>query len=280
MKKEGIVCTLQTLLFSSYTLFPIFVFSVTLWLFYAPSCYASLETEKLPERATNPITNLLQLQFENDVTFTNKGSPDASNVFYVKPLIPILSHPFPQLIRFKIPVSTLPRSYNVTPATILSDIQFFDLIVFDYSWGRWGIGPVMFFPTATKLEGGSGKWQLGPAIGFSYTGIPTWQFGFLSQNPISFAGNHHTPAVNTQYFQPFITKHFAEGWYFSFNPTWVIQWNARNTQIPINMGFGRVFSIGSLKLDVTLQYQFLAYYNSASVVPNQTLQISWAILFD
>ena len=252
---------------------------LAIFLFFLPTILIASE-EHLALRAKNPLTNLLQLQFENDINFTNYGSSDSSNDFYIKPIIPITDTPFPQLMRFKVLMTTLAKTATTTPKTVLSDTQYFDLLIFEEPWGRWGIGPVMMFPTATSTAGGAGKWQIGPAIGFSYMALPTYNFGFLALNPISFAGNRDRPAVNTQLFQPFITKHFEEGWYFSFNPTWIIQWNARNVQIPLNFGFGRVVDVGGVKLDMTLQWQFIAYKNCPCVVPNQTLQISLAILFN
>lgn len=43
--------------------------------------------KNLSERAANPITNLSQLQFENDVSSKNYGSKDSANTVLIKPLI-------------------------------------------------------------------------------------------------------------------------------------------------------------------------------------------------
>ena len=43
----------------------------------------------------------------------------------------------------------------------LSDLVLFDLIKFEKSWGRWGIGPVLLAPTATDDAIGAGKWSIG-----------------------------------------------------------------------------------------------------------------------
>ncbi len=44
-------------------------------------------TATLSERASNPITNLSQLQCENDFSPKNYGSTDSSNKILIKPLI-------------------------------------------------------------------------------------------------------------------------------------------------------------------------------------------------
>jgi hypothetical protein len=42
--------------------------------------------------------------------------------------------------------------------TGLGDAVLFDLIVFNRSWGRFGLGPVLLLPTATDEALGAEKW--------------------------------------------------------------------------------------------------------------------------
>jgi hypothetical protein len=46
---------------------------------------------------------------------------------------------------------------------------------------------VLIFPTATDELAGQRAWQIGPAFGAIYKGIPGVLLGALVQNPISFA---------------------------------------------------------------------------------------------
>lgn len=240
--------------------------------------------DTLSDRASNPITNLSQLQFENDFTYRNYGTHDSSNGFYVKPLIALdrTEHfPFEQLIRFKIQVPTLPNSPTTKRTTALGDTQFFDLFITEVCWGRWGFGPMAIFPTATKLEAGQGKWQLGPALGLSILNIPGWQIGFLAQNPISIAGNKKKPHQNNLFFQPFIIYHFEKNSYFITNPQWTFDWRNSTRQIPVNIGLGHTFH--DIKLDVSLQYEWMAYQNAvkkSGYVNQQTIQFCLNVLFD
>lgn len=244
--------------------------------------------ETLSDRATNPITNLSQLQFENDYTPTNYGTKDSSNLLQVKPLIALDRtdwFPFEQLIRIKFQVPTLPHSSVTQKGTFLGDTQFFDLFTTeDPSWGRWGIGPMAIFPTASTLDAGQGKWQLGPAVGMSILKYPGWQIGFLAQNPISFAGNKHKADQNYLLFQPFAIYHFSKNSYLIFNPDWTIDWLHRNTQIPLNLGIGHTAPLfDNFKIDSSLQVQWMAYQNAvkwSGYVNHFTVQLNFNILFD
>jgi len=244
-------------------------------------------TETLSERASNPITNLSQFQLENDFSPKNFGSHDSANMISIKPLIALNKtkfFPIEQLMRIKFQIPTLPLSAKTKEGTSLGDTQFFDLFVKEEpSWGRWGIGPAAIFPTATTLDAGQGKWQLGPALGVSILKFPDWQMGFLAQNPISFAGNSHKAKQNYLLFQPFIIYHFLKNSYVISNGEWTIDWLSQTKQIPVNIGIGHTGSfINNLKVDSLLQFEYMAYQNatkSAGYVNQYTIQLSFSILF-
>jgi len=85
--------------------------------------------------------------------------------------------------------------------TGLGNSVLFDLIVFNRSWGRWGIGPVVLFPTATKDALGAEKWAAGPALGFVAQN-PGYIWGLFNQNLFSFAGDDERDEVNLSIVQP------------------------------------------------------------------------------
>lgn len=238
-------------------------------------------SESISDRATNPITNMDQLQTENDFSPRNYGTSDSVNKILIKPLVYIDR----QLIRFKFQIPTLPNSSTTKRGTALGDTQFFDLLVTeDPSWGRWGIGPMAIFPTASKLDAGQGKWQIGPACGISILKFPGWQFGFLAQNPISVAGNKKKSQQNYLLFQPFATYHFTKDAYMTINPEWTIDWFHRVKQLPLNFGFGYTFSqMKPFKIDTSLQIQWMAYQTAVKVegyVNQTTIQFCLNILFN
>lgn len=258
-------------------------FLFTVCCFYPKEIFGWQKT--LSERVSNPITNLSQFQIENDFSPTNDGTKDSSNKILIKPLLAFNrtdSFPFEQLIRVKFQIPTLPTSPETKHGTSLGDTQFFDLFITEEpSWGRWGIGPMAIFPTATTLDAGQGKWQLGPALGISVLKFSGWQFGFLAQNPISFAGNSSKSRQNYLLFQPFINYHFSKNSYIISNSEWTIDWLSHTKQIPINIGVGHTSAlIGSLHINSLLQFQYMAYQNAAEdagFVNKYTIQLSFSL---
>lgn len=243
--------------------------------------------QTLSQRATDPITDLSQLQMENDFSPKNEGAHGTSNKLLIKPLIAFQKTtrlPLEQLMRFKFQVPSMPHSSATRRETALGDTQFFHLFVSEEPWGRWGAGPMAIFPTASKLDAGQGKWQLGPAIGVSVLKFTNWQFGFLAQNPVSFAGNSHKSKQNYLLLQPFINYHFSRKSYFISNAEWTINWRNDERQIPLNIGIGHTFSLfDSLKIDSALQFQWIAYQNATKTVgfiPKYTVQLSLNLLFN
>lgn len=233
-------------------------------------------------KAKDPLTKLRQLQLESDFTPKNLSSSDCGNILYIKPIIPLKENliiPIEQLIRIEFQIVSLAKSKAIAPCTVLGDTQIFDLFIFEEQWGRWGVGPVIFLPTAENLNAGQGKWQIGPAFAFSILDIPNLQFGLLVQNPIAVAGSSNAPFVNTLYVQPSATYHLKDQCYIGTNPQWILQWNDRNIQIPLNLGIGKVFSIGKQPIDTSLYAEWLVYQNAKGVIPQFTLQFSFNLLF-
>lgn len=265
---------------------------IFLFIFFVAVTYEGLAfgwMQTLSERASNPITNLSQLQFENDISPQNYGTKEHENRFYIKPLIALNkseAFPFEQLIRFYFQIPTLPKSPKTRRGTALGDTQFFDLFITEEpSWGRWGIGPMAIFPTATRLDAGQGKWQIGPAAGLSILKYAHWQIGFLAQNPISVAGNRQKSRQNYLLFQPFLIYHFLKNSYFITNGQWTIDWQNHTKQIPVNIGIGYTSPADSTKyrVDSLLQFEWMAYQNAQKLsgyVNQFTVQLNCSLLFN
>src|SRR5512139_1788950 len=123
----------------------------------------------------------------------------------------------------------------------------FDLAVIPWPGGDsgllMGVGPVFIFPTATYKTAGQDAWQVGPAFGAIYKGIPGVLLGGLIQNPISFA--YTTGAsrpLSTLLIQPILLKHLWRGFYVkSADATWTIGERAGTaTLLPLSLGLGYV----------------------------------------
>jgi len=150
---------------------------------------------KLAQEFTDPLSTLPQIFTQNAYTPTNFGTDVPTNRLIARVIIPRVPEssllPFVQLIRPSISLVTVPTGTGSGTRTAFGDMQLFDLAVLPWpdrkSGLLMGVGPVFVFPTATDKLAGQEAWQVGPAFGAIYKGIPTLVMGCLIQNPISFA---------------------------------------------------------------------------------------------
>ena len=206
----------------------------------------------------------------------------------VLPIGPFHSFPFVQLVKITFPmVSSTPGAAppvgcigcesGTTGVTGTGDLQVFDLITIKQSWGRWGFGPALVFPTASANVLGAGKYQIGPSAALIYTGIKNLTLGAIVQNPISYAGSPNRPAVNQMIITPTLTLNLKEGWFvgltdynFSFN--WE---NGGAPTIPLGMQVGKVVRIGKQPMSMSIEAGGAAARPSG--VPNPGLILGFEV---
>jgi len=139
-----------------------------------------------------------------------------------------------------------------------------------------GVGPVFVFPTATDRVAGQGAWQLGPAFGLVYKGLPKWLLGCLIQNPISFAHTSpNRPAVGALSFQPIVFRHLWRGLYAkSGDATWTFDWrNGSSITLPLSFGLGYVItSPGASSINLFVSGEWMAYRRDAPVAAQTTVR--------
>jgi len=159
--------------------------------------------QEIANEANNPAAPVTLIQFR-DILLPNASAPGivpglggangTVNSLQVQPVLPIGPfHSFPvvQLMKITMPLlTTIPNGGAAYPeqlsVTAVGDLQLFDLLTFKQSWGRWGFGPALVFPSASAKSTGAGKYQAGPSFALIYTGIKNLTAGAVIQNPISY----------------------------------------------------------------------------------------------
>jgi hypothetical protein len=171
--------------------------------------------------------------------------------------------------------------------------EFGDLPLFDIAVLPWpdrqktglliGIGPSFIIPTATSKSAGQGAWQVGPALGAIYAGIPGLLIGFIAQNPISFAYTSPNRAPqNTFEFQPVLALHLWDKWYLrSAEAEWTIGWHRHSpTMLPLSLGIGRTLVRPGLPpMSFFVTGQWMAYRQFAPISPQTTVNFGMTIAF-
>lgn len=221
----------------------------------APVGGGGVAARDIANEANNPAAPLSLIQFRNILLPTAglpgllpgvSGANGTVNSFQIQPVLPIgpfHSFPFVQLLKLTMPLAvTLPSPVS---QTAVGDLQVFDLLTIKQSWGRWGLGPALVFPTASARAMGAGKWQAGPSFALIYTGVKNLTAGAVLQNPISYAGSPNRPSVNSLIITPTFTYSLEKGWFVGISDyNWNFNWeNDGAALVPLGVQIGKVFSI-------------------------------------
>jgi len=253
---------------------------------------ASSESEEdvLAREVDDPTAILMQLKLQDLYTPRNFQTTAQTNTVQLRPVLPVESFalfPFKQLIRPTFEVQTLATSRSSSTITEYADMQLLDLFVSNWPNPKetgfgWGIGPTFVFPTGRVSKAGKHAWQVGPAVGVSYRGIPHLMVGFLFQNPISFAyTNSSATPLSQMQFQPLISYTLGRGWYVkSADSTWTVNWrHGSSTTIPISLGFGRVWKFEGPELNTWVSGEWMAYRQYTNITPMYTVRFGVTLLF-
>ena len=180
-------------------------------------------------------------------------------------------------MKITLPFPSLPSP--VSQAGV-GDLQVFDLVTISQSWGRWGFGPALVFPTASSPVLGNGKWQAGPSFALIYTGVKHLVVGAVLQNPISYAGSPNRPDVNNLIVTPSLTYNLPEGWFAGYSDfNWVFDWKDHGAvTFPVGLQVGKVFTIGKQPLSFSLEGGYYAARPSSSF-PRWTIGIELTPIF-
>ena len=218
---------------------------------------------ELAKQAQNPIANLISLPFQNNTNFNMGPNQRTQNVFNIQPVIPFNFGGLNLITRTIAPVVYRPVLNEPTGGTFgLGDINAtFFFSPADSGRVTWGVGPVLYLPTATDEALGTDRWSMGPsAVVLTMPG--PWVIGGLVSNVWSFAGGDEDDGdVNSFLFQYFINYNFPSRWYLTSAPILTANWEALEGNqwvVPFGGGFGKVFQIGGQPVNGSVH----AYWNA------------------
>jgi len=234
---------------------------------------AATDARELANQVNNPAAPVTILQFRNVLLPDVAGADGATNVFQIQPVLPLgpfAALPIVQLMKVTLPFTSLPQPVG---ASGVGDLQVFDLVTIKQSWGRWGFGPALVFPTASDEALGQGKWQAGLAVALIYTRVKNLSIGAVWQNPFSFAGDSRRAGVNSLIITPTLTYTLEKGWFAGLSDfNWTFDWkNDGAATVLMGLQVGRVFVLG--KQDVSLSFEV----GGAAAKPSSTPAPGWIL---
>ena len=240
----------------------------------------------LAAKTQNPVGAMYSLPFK--FTFDSGADNGEATFLNIQPVIPVTIGDWNLINRVIVPLIDSPGMVTGTPeipnpvpgdgATGLGDINY-SLYVSPAEPGKiiWGIGPSLMMDTATDDQLGSGKWSAGPTAVVLIQPKP-WTVGLLGRQLWSFAGDSDRASVNQLLLEPFINYNLAKGWYLISDMILTANWQAGSSNrwtIPLGGGVGKMFEIGSQKMNTKLE----AYYNAVKPDGAPDWTMSWTLQF-
>jgi hypothetical protein len=219
------------------------------------------EEADLAQKTLNPVADLISVPFQENLNFGIGPKNATQSLLNIQPVIPIHLTPDWNLISRTI----LPVIYAASPANGISstgglgDITqsfFFSPVKPTDGW-IWGVGPVLFLPTATDPVLGPTKWGAGPTA-VVLQQQHGWTYGMLVNQIWSFAGNNQQRSINATYMQPFVSYTFPTYTSISLNTESTYDWTGRQWTVPLNLTVSQILKIGKQPVSIQLGPRYYA----------------------
>ncbi len=222
-------------------------------LFAASPAWAD-DAEDLAKKLTNPVAALISVPFQGNYN-DGIGPVEGGNQTYVnvQPVVPINLNPDWNLIsRTILPVETQNDIYpgagnqwglgNTQQSLFFSPVKPTHGII-------WGVGPILYLPTATNALLGPEKWGAGPTGVALWQGGP-WTVGILANQIWSFAGKADETDINQTYLQPFVSYTTKDAWTYTLNTESTYDWIAKEWSVPINATVSKLVTIDKQPISI------------------------------
>jgi hypothetical protein len=235
-------------------------------LLWSSQCVAQsappISDTELSKETENPVTRQITLPLRYEADFLDGVDKDTKDMFSInQAIVPFrLNEDWALITRTKLPAEALPpkKSDQSWADGLENGYTTFFLSPARGHGFYWGVGPVLYYPTATSSALGVNKWGSGPSVAFSVQDQKSpWVFGTVVNNIWSIGG---PPGTNQLLINPIVSYHFGDGWSVGSSPNITANWlnSGGKWIVPLGGGFGKALRIGSqpVKLD------FDAYYNA------------------
>lgn len=210
--------------------------------------------QSLGQAANDPTASLMNVQIEEIYTGAFHGlDNEDGNSIRLRTAVPFSTGKFDHIARLTVPYITDSPSGERG----LGDTVLFDLIVFDQSWGRWGVGPVALLPSAADKAIGQEKWAIGPALGF-VAAQPGLLLGLFNQNLFSFAGDDDRDEVDISIVQPIFSYSLPHQWSINTSEmNFTYDWSENAwTVLPLGAKLAKLLSFGGQKVQISGAYEY------------------------
>jgi hypothetical protein len=234
----------------------------------------------LAKKLSNPISDLISVpfQFNYDCCF---GPADGGRfLLNIQPVIPIHLNPdWTLIVRTILPVVSQQEPVaGLGDHTGLGDtLQSFFFSPTPKPGGIiWGIGPVIYWPTASSTHLGPRKWGAGPTF-VVLKQESGWTVGLLANHVWSFGGETETPDVNSTFLQPFLSYTWPDTTGITLNTESSYDWETHEWSVPVNLTLSHIYHFG--KQPVSFQIGARGYPATFEQGPRWGVRFTAVFLF-
>jgi hypothetical protein len=224
-----------------------------------------LSDTELSKDTENPVTRRITLPLRYQADFNDGAYKATKDTFEIdQAVVPIrLNEDWALITRTKLPAEALPpKKLGDHWAFGLSNGYTTLFLSPEHGEGfYWGVGPVLYYPSATNSALGVNKWGSGPSVAFVKKDDSPWVLGAVANNIWSFGGPPHgTDRTNQLLLNPFVSYHFGEGWSAGSSPNITANWifGGGKWTVPFGGGFSKTFQVG----EQAVKAEADGYYNA------------------
>jgi hypothetical protein len=226
---------------------------------------ALISNSDLSKESENPVTRLIMLPLRYEGEFQDGVTKATKSTFEIdQAVVPFrLNDDWSLITRTKLPAEVLPPK-NTGDHWVDGLSNGYTTFFLSPEHGGdfyWGVGPVLYYPTATNSALGVNKWGSGPSAAFLFKDTSPFVFGMVANNIWSFGGPPgSSDRTNQLLLNPFMSFHFGDGWAIGSSPNITANWIAKGEKwtVPVGGGLSKTFRLGEQPLKLALD----AYYNA------------------
>ena len=237
----------------------------TLWSACSPAQEpASDRNTEVSKETENPVTRQITIPLRYEAEFQDGADKATKSTFEIsQAVVPFrLNQDWALITRTKLPVVVQPpKKQGEHWATgIGNGYTTFFLSPEQGSGFYWGVGPLLYYPSATSSAVGVHRWGTGPSLGFVKKDESPFLFGAVVNNIWTPGGApDNSNRTNSFLLNPFAAYHFSDGWAVSTSPNITANWIASEGKwtIPFGGGLSKVIRVAEQPVKVALD----GYYN-------------------
>jgi len=243
----------------------------------------------LSQQLANPLANLISVPLQSN--FDYGSGTDEEGFRYtlnVQPVVPFeLNEDWNLITRTILPV--IYQNDKVSPLSDSDDLGLGDTVASFFlspsSGGAvtWGVGPVVYLPTATENVLGADQWGLGPT-GVLVVAEGPWTYGGLANHIWSFGKTRdfddffaNRPQINATLLQPFVSYSFGKGWSSSLSLDASYDWEGDEWTAPAILTASKVFTLAGQTVSAGLGPKY--YLSTPDNGPDWGIRLIVSLVF-